>query len=186
MKKRITYNSPLILSFVIVAFIVTILGIVTNHLSTRFCFSVYSSSLWNPMTYVRLFTHVLGHSGLEHFFSNAMYLLLLGPMLEEKYGTKDLLEVFAITAFVTGVFHSLIWGNVMLCGASGVVFACILLASFTSFKKGEIPLSFILVAVIFIGKEIYNGIFVVDNISNITHIIGGIVGGFCGYYFNKK
>jgi L-serine dehydratase len=50
-----------------------------------------------------------------------MYLLLLGPMLEEKYGTKDLLEVFAITAFVTGVFHSLIWGNAMLCGASGVV-----------------------------------------------------------------
>ena len=50
----------------------------------------------------------------------------------------------------------------------------------------SIPLSFILVAVVFIGKEIYNGIFIQDSISNITHIIGGIVGSISGYALNKK
>ena len=43
--------------------------------------------------------------------------------------------------------------------ASGLVFAFILLNSFTSFKEGEIPLTCILVAFIFIGQQIYDGIF---------------------------
>lgn len=185
-KFRITYNSPTILSFVIISFVVTLIGMITKGVSTNLLFSVYKSSLLNPLTYIRAFTHVLGHSGLEHFIGNAMYLLLLGPMLEEKYGAKILVKVFIITAFVTGVVHCVFWGNYTLCGASGIVFSCILLSSFTAFKDGEIPLSFILVAIVFIGKELYNGFFIQDNVSNITHIIGGIVGSFSGYVLNKK
>ena len=188
MKKRlhITYNSPTILSFVLASFIVTIIGLLTNGASTSLLFSVYGSSLLNPLTYLRMFTHVLGHSGFEHFIGNAMYLLLLGPMLEEKYGAKTLIKVMVITAFVTAIVHCVFCGNFALCGASGIVFAFILLSSFTAFKDGEIPLSFILVAIVFIGKEIYNGIFIQDSISNITHIIGGIVGSIIGYALNKK
>jgi GlpG protein len=115
-----------------------------------------------------------------------MYLLLLGPMLEEKYGSATMIKVIVLTAFVTGIIHFIFSGDTALCGASGVVFACIILASFTGFKEGEIPLSFILVAVLFIGQEIYKGIAIQDNISNITHIIGGIVGGISGYLLNKK
>lgn len=188
MKKRlhITYNSPTTLSFVLASFIVTIIGLLTNGASTSLLFSVYGSSLLNPLTYLRMFTHILGHSGFEHFIGNAMYLLLLGPMLEEKYGAKTLIKVMVITAFVTAIVHCVFWGNYALCGASGIVFALILLSSFTAFKDGEIPLSFILVAFVFIGKEIYNGIFIQDSISNITHIIGGIVGSISGYALNKK
>lgn len=187
MKKfRITYNSPVILSFVIISLAVTLVGIITQGTSTYILFSVYKSSLLNPLAYVRVFTHIFGHSGLEHFIGNAMYLLLLGPMLEEKYGAKTLVKVFVITALVTGVVHCIFWGNYTLCGASGIVFSCILLSSFTAFKDGEIPLSFILVAIVFIGKELYNGFFIQDNISNITHIIGGVVGSFSGYALNKK
>lgn len=188
MKKRlrITYNSPTILSFVLASLIVTLVGLFTNGASTSLLFSVYGSSLLNPLTYLRMFTHILGHNGFEHFIGNAMYLLLLGPMLEEKYGAKTLLKVIVITAFVTAIVHCVFWGNYALCGASGIVFAFILLSSFTAFKDGEIPLSFILVAIVFIGKEIYDGIFVQDNISNITHIVGGVVGSISGYALNKK
>jgi len=80
----------------------------------------------------------------------------------------------------------LFFDNSALCGASGIVFACIVLSSFTVFKDGEIPLSFILVVILFVGKEIYNGITIQDNISNLTHIIGGVVGSFFGYFQNKK
>lgn len=97
-----------------------------------------------------------------------------------------MLKVITLTALVTGIIHFLIWGNSALCGASGVVFACIVLSSFTAFKEGEIPLSFILVAILFIGKEIYNGVFIQDNISNFTHILGGVVGSVSGYFLNKK
>ena len=71
-------------------------------------------------------------------------------------------------------------------GASGVVFAFILLASFTSFKEREIPLTFILVAILYIGQQIYQGIFVDDNVSQFTHILGGITGSVLGYNLNKK
>lgn len=107
-------------------------------------------------------------------------------MLEEKYGSRALLEVMGITAFVTGLVNYIFFWNVGLCGASGVVFAFIILASFTGFKEGEIPLTFILVAVIFIGQQVYEGIAVKDNISNMAHIVGGIVGAIVGYWLNKR
>ena len=74
----------------------------------------------------------------------------------------------------------------MLLGASGVVFAFILLASITSIKDGAIPLTFILVAAIYIGQQIYEGVAVQDNVSNLTHIIGGLTGSALGYVMNKN
>lgn len=107
-------------------------------------------------------------------------------MLEEKYGSKTLVEVIVITAVVTAIANFIFFPTIALCGASGVVFAFILMSSFTSFKEGEIPLTFILVAAFFIGREIVDGIFAVDNISNLAHIIGGVVGGLIGYVLNIK
>ena len=185
-KFKITFNAPITLGFVSLCFIVTLLGVITGGGVTRLLFMTYHSSLKNPLTYLRFFTHVLGHSGFGHFIGNASYLLLLGPMLEEKYGSKVLLKVIGITAVVTGLVNYIFFWNVGLCGASGVVFAFILLASFTGFKEGEIPLTFILVAIIFIGQQIYEGLTVQDNISNMAHIVGGIVGSVLGYIFNKK
>lgn len=167
-------------------FIATLLGVISQGRITQSVFMTYHSSLTNPMTYVRFITHIFGHSGWSHFIGNASYLLLLGPMLEEKYGSKELIEVIGITAVITGIVNYIFFWNVGLCGASGVVFAFIILASFTGFKEGEIPLTFILVAAIFIGQQVYEGIAVHDDISNMAHIVGGIVGAVIGYTINKK
>ena len=138
------------------------------------------------MTYIRFFTHVVGHDGWSHFIGNAAYILLLGPMLEEKYGSGMMVKIIIITALITGIVNYLFFWNSALCGASGVVFAFIVLTSFTGFKQGEIPLTFILVAMIFIGQQIFEGITVRDNISNMAHIVGGIVGAVTGYNLNKR
>lgn len=185
-KLRISYNAPAILSFVIICFAVMVIGTLTGGRSTELLFMTYHSSLKNPLTYLRFFTHVFGHSGWSHFIGNAAYLLLLGPMLEEKYGSKMLIEIMAITALVTGIVNYIFFWNVGLCGASSVVFAFIVLASFTGFQEGEIPLTFILVAIIYIGQQVYEGIAVSDNISNMAHIVGGLVGAVLGYLLNKK
>ena len=146
----------------------------------------YHSALLSPMTWLRAFTHIFGHADWAHLVGNMSYLLLLGPMLEEKYSSQTLAAVVAITAFVTSLVNYIFFPSVGLCGASGVVFAFILLSSFTSFREGEIPLTFILVAVFFIGQQVIEGIAVRDNISNTAHIVGGIVGGFLGYGLNVK
>ena len=146
----------------------------------------YHSSLLNPLTYIRFITHVFGHAGWEHFIGNATYLLLLGPVLEEKYKSRTFIEIIIITALVTGIINYIFFPNIALCGASGIVFAFIILASFTGFKDGEIPLTFILVATIYIGQQIYDGITVNDNVSQMAHITGGLVGSITGYILNKK
>ena len=185
-KRRITFNSPVVLSFVLMSLGVMVLNYLTAGVSNRLLFMTYHSSLASPLTYVRFFTHVLGHQGWSHYIGNMMYLLLLGPMLEEKYGSRAIIEVILITGLVTGIVTWLIFPNIALCGASGVVFAFIMMTSFTSFKEGEIPVTVILVAFIYIGQQIYEGLFVQDNISNMAHILGGIVGAVAGYTLNKK
>ena len=183
-KLKITNNAPVVLGFALACFAVLILGFLTGGKSSRLLFMTYRSSLKNPLTYVRFFTHVLGHNGWAHFIGNMSYILLLGPMLEEKYGGAKILEVIGITALVTGIVNFIFFPSVALCGASGVVFAFILLVSFTNVREGEIPVSVILVALIFIGQQIYEGLFVQDNVSNLSHILGGIVGAVVGYRLN--
>lgn len=183
---QLSFNSPVVLGFTIACFIVLIIDKVTGGASTNALFSVYRSSLFSPLTYVRFFGHVLGHAGWEHFIGNIMLILIVGPLLEEKYGSSNILFVIMATALVTGIVQFIFFPHTQLLGASGVVFALILLSSFTSFKEGKIPLTFILVAVLYIGEQVYQGIFIQDNVSNLTHIIGGAVGSTLGFVMNKN
>lgn len=188
MKKdlKISFNAPIVLSIGAISLVAFLLNGITKGSSNDLLFMTYHSSLLSPLTYMRFFTHIFGHADWEHFIGNMAYILLLGPILEEKYKSSNMIGVVTITALVTGIINFVLFPNVALCGASGVVFAFILLVSFTEFKEGEIPLSFILVAMIFIGREIYEGMFVNNNVSNLSHIIGGVVGSFIGYSLNKK
>ena len=183
---KIKLNSPLVLSFALLSLAALILNLITGGASNKLLFITYHSSLANPLTYLRFFTHVLGHSGWAHYIGNMSYILLLGPMLEEKYGAKKLLLVIVSTALATALVNYLFFPTIGICGASGVVFAFILLISFTNFKDGEIPITFILVALIYIGQQIYQGLFMKDNISNMAHIVGGVVGAIFGYTLAKR
>ena len=185
-KLRITFNAPLVLGFALACLAATLLGQVTGNSSTRSLFSTYRTSIGDPLMYIRLFTHVLGHADFSHLIGNMAYILLLGPGLEEKYGWRKLLAVVLVTAVITGVIHNLLFPYTALLGASGVVFAFILLTSFTEFREGEVPLTFILVAVIYLGQQVWDAVAVRDNVSNLSHIIGGLVGGGAGYLLNRK
>ena len=183
---KIVLNSPVVLTFTLICVIALIVGAITKGSSTRLIFSVYRSSLRSPMTYVRFFGHVFGHANLSHLAGNLMMILVIGPMLEERYGSGSMVVMILLTALVTGVIHFAFFPSSALLGASGVVFAMILLASMTGIRDREIPLTFILVTVLYLGQQIYEGIFVSDNVSQLTHIIGGIVGAVFGYLVNRK
>lgn len=185
-KIKVSFNSPVVLWFSILCLVALILGIVTNGVSTTAVFSVYRSSLSSSLTYIRFFGHICGHANWEHFIGNMTMLLVIGPLLEEKYGSLNILFVIIATALVTGIVNFIFFPHVQLMGASGVVFAFILLSSFTSIREGTIPVTFILVAVIYIGGQVYDGVFVRDNVSNLTHILGGGVGSALGYVMAKN
>ena len=182
--KKIEINSPVILGYAAISFIVLIFGYATLGSSTKALFTCYRTSIADPMMYLRLITHVFGHADISHYLNNFFLIMLIGPMLEEKYGSKRLIYMMLITAVVAGIVNVLISPNGLL-GASGIVFMMIVLCSFTSVKSGKIPLTMIIVVIIYIGQEIITGIAVKDNISQLSHILGGLCGIGFGLYYNQ-
>lgn len=115
---------------------------------------------------------------------NIMLLLLTGPMLEEKYGSRRLLLVILCTALTTGILHLFLFPQYGVLGASGIVFAFILLSSITGSRSGQIPLTLIVVAVLYLGGEVLDAVLGTNQeVSQFAHIIGGVVGAASGYLF---
>lgn len=157
---------------------------ITNGESTWHFFSTNSkSSLLNPLTYVRFFTYVIGHGNWDHFIHNFLYILLIGPMVEEKYGSENLLVMFLITAAVGGICNKLFKENTLSYGASGIVFMLIVLSSFVNLEAGKIPLTLVLIILFYIIQEVFAGITKKDNVSHSGHLLGGACGLIFGFYF---
>lgn len=176
------YNSILILTYFFLSVGTLILKYVTLGKSNTILFSSYRSSPFNPLTYIRLFTHVLGHENWKHLSNNFLYILLIGPMLEEKYGTYNLLVMILITAAIIGIINSIL-GNKRILGASGIVYMFIIMSSFVNIQTGKVPITLILIFIFYIVNEIIDGMFKEDNVSHLGHIIGALCGGFFGYLY---
>ena len=137
------------------------------------------------MFFVRLFTHVLGHAGWDHFIGNMLLFLVVAPPMEEKYGSKTLLGAIAITALISGVLQCAIFPGTALLGASGIVFMLLMLASLSGMQAGRIPLTMILVGLLYLSQQVVGMLFVQDNVANFMHIIGGVCGTVFGFRLKK-
>lgn len=180
---KITFNSPLILSF---SFICIVIYILTGYLglfqSSFILTPNFNSSRF--LDYFKLLSHTLGHDSIDHLIGNLSFILLIGPVIEKQYGAKLLLIMMLTTALLTAILHLLFFDSGLL-GASGIVFMLIILTSMVNIKNKEIPITFILIVIIFIGKEVI-GSFNTDNISHTSHIIGGVVGAVFGFALAGK
>ena len=177
---RLHYNAPVVLTFALLALALLVIdhwfgGVLTQ----RFFVTAPPFSLLDPLDYFRLVSHTLGHAGLGHLFSNLTMILLLGPILEERYGSANMLKMILLTGLLVGVLNTLVSQSGLL-GASSIVFMFITLISIVDLRRGSIPVSFILVAVVFIGNEIVNA-FGPDNISQAGHIAGAVLGALFGF-----
>ena len=183
MKKRqlvIHYNAPVVLSFAFLSLIALGLGFLTGGETTTKFFSVYRSSFSDPLTYVRLFCHGLGHASYSHYIGNIMLMLVIGTTLEDKYGSKKLLFCILITALISGLVQVFFFPGTALLGASGIVFMMIVLSSLSGMKNGSIPLTLILVVILYLGGELWDAVTVRDSVSQLTHIVGGTCGAVLG------
>ncbi len=147
-------------------------------------FAVGTQFSAHPLMIFSLFSHVIGHGSIEHLIGNMTFILLIGPIIEEKYDSSKTLLMIAATALITGLINVLFFSTGLL-GASGIVFMLILLVSFTNVTDGKIPLTFILVALLFVGKEVIQSM-QADHVSQAAHIIGGLCGSFFGFILGKK
>ena len=183
---KIKYNSPVILTFAIIATVVTALNESVYPRLAQTYFAVGHTFVFSSvLSWFRLISHCIGHGGWAHLFGNFTMILLVGPILEEKYGSDDLLLMIIVTSLATGILNMVFFPKTLLLGASGIVFMLIILASMANFRQGEIPLTFVLVAILFLGSEIVQALRP-DKISQFAHIIGGIVGAGFGFMLERR
>jgi len=184
MKLRIRYNSPVILTFALMCAVVLLIDqisggwLISNFFTLQPDFSAGSFLSW-----LRLVTYVIGHANWTHLISNFSFILLIGPVLEEKYGSLPILAMMLVTALATA-FLNLVLVRTGLLGASGIVFMLILLISFTNIRQGGIPITFILSIVLYVVREFVNAL-TPNAVSQLAHIAGGVIGGAFGFLFSK-
>ena len=179
---RIRYNAPVTLSYALISSLVLAADQLLGTDLTPQLFTVPPSGYFSFSSlpdWLRLFTHVVGHSGWDHLLGNFAFILLLGPILEEKHGSVPILLMTIVTAGITGLLNVL-FSSYALLGASGVVFMMILLVSFTNFREGEIPLTFLLVIALYVVRELLAS-FDPDGVAQFAHIAGGICGSMFGF-----
>ncbi len=183
---KLQYNAPVVLTFALISLAALGLGELTNGWTTTKFFCVYRSSLSDPFTYVRMVCHVLGHSSYAHYISNILLMLVVGPPLEERYGSRPLFYAILITALVSGLVQWFFFPGVALLGASGIVFMMIVMSSLAGMRSGSIPLTLLLVVIFYLGGEVVNGLFTQDNVSQLTHVIGGVCGAVLGFSMRRR
>ncbi|GAB2888773.1 hypothetical protein GCM10027046_16550 [Uliginosibacterium flavum] len=177
---RIRYNAPAVLSFSLLCVAVFVLGMLVPPIQLLFFVPGSGGFAFSqPLSWFRLLSHAAGHASWDHLLGNLSFILLLGPILEEKYGSGRLLGMMLATALITGVLNVLLFSSGLL-GASGIVFMFILLVSFTNFRNGEIPLSFLLIVAVFLSRELLQGLRA-DHVAQFAHLIGGACGSLFGF-----
>ncbi len=181
-KIRISYNAPVVLTFALAAVAVYIIG---SQVSSFRLWFVAWPEFRDTRSYVGLVSHILGHASWQHLIGNFMLILLIGPILEERFGSLQLLVMIIVTALVTGIVNVTVSSDALL-GASGIVFMMILLASTANIREGEIPLTFIAVAIIYLGGEIVRSVSDDDQISQMAHLIGGATGAVFGFMSARR
>ncbi|WP_020614090.1 rhomboid family intramembrane serine protease [Sediminispirochaeta bajacaliforniensis] len=179
---KIRYNAPVTLTFALISATVLLLDQLFGlHLISTF-FIVPGKGGFDPSFapgYLRLVTHIIGHVGWQHLLGNFSLILLIGPILEEKYGSSSLLVMILLTALITGLLNVLFFPTALL-GASGVAFMMILLVSFTNIRSGDVPLTFILILLFYLAREVMNSL-QTNQISEFAHIVGGFCGSLFGF-----
>lgn len=182
---RLSYNAPVTLTFALLCLGALGLDWITGGWANKILFSVYRAPLSNVFTWFRFIGHVFGHGGYAHFMGNMTLLLVLGPNLEDRFGSGNIAVAILATAVVSGLAQFMFFPGVALLGASGVVFMMVLLSSFGGARDGTIPVTLVLIAIIYLGGEIRDAVFVQDDISQAAHLIGGACGTVLGFVLPK-
>ena len=151
----------------------------------------YCTHFWSR-DWIRFVAYTVSHKDLTHLTGNFSSILLIGPLLEQTYGSWRLLRIMVVTVVIAGVLSSVLF-NTALIGASVVVFLFLILGSSVACHMGvpqggspggrsrqEVPISFACVLVLTFGREIVLALKSDGSVSHFSHAVGGIIGGVLG------
>ena len=179
---NIDYNSPVIINYILVCFVLYVLNKLTDGYINDICY-LPSNLIINPFALHRLLLYTLVHGSFEHLIGNMALLALTGPSVEKKYGGGIVLGLIAVNSVMIGLMQGvLVHQGVM--GASSIVFMFLILSVFADTETKKIPLTIFIVAACYIGNELL-GALTVDSVSQLSHIMGAVMGLIFGLLYRK-
>lgn len=185
--RHIVVNAPVLLGFCTICVLLHIIKMTIWDSMGQYLGVHDTWDTFRLLQYTSLITHIFAHADIWHLRGNMMHLLLTGPSVEHAFGSKNLLIIILVVAVSSAFAHIFIGRNYShQLGASGVVFACILLNSLVSAENGKIPLSFILTALLYLGEEFVKLVLQTGATSHHAHLVGGVVGAIAGFYLHKQ
>jgi len=132
----------------------------------------------------QLFTYMFVHGGFSHILFNMLGLYIFGSMVERRIGSKEFLLFYLLTGTLSGVFsfvaYLLAGTNVVLLGASGALYAVMLLFSVlypyaVVYVFGLLPIRAPLLVVIYFLFELFSQMSGANGgASHLTHL-GGLL-----------
>ena len=190
---KLTFDFPVTVTFVIVSLVLFLLdvyafkgkmfsSILICHGSKQ---ALVPFNFKSPADFAGLFFYVFGNVGWEMLFANLTIILLLGQILEERYGSVMLGPMMFISTMISGVLTACI-STVPLTGAGCIIFMMAVLVSLTELTKKRIPLSCLLVFVLFLSFEIFRaakGSSGQDAMQKVCGVLIEMIGGICGSIF---
>ena len=123
-------------------------------------------------SYFQMIFYVFAPSDVNVLIPSLIFIMLLGPTLEDRYGITVIGVMIFICALFSGVLNACFCKN-SLTGPSCIVYMMIFLNIFFSLIKKKIPLSFVIIFILLIVKDVLSD-------GGLITLIINICGGLCG------
>lgn len=180
---KFSYDAPVTLTFVIVCAVLFLLNnlVIKNGALSNVLASPTSQTgalpfiVKQPLSYLRLLLYIFGSGEEVIYLTNLMIILMMGPAMEERYGSVIIGIMIFVSALFAGVLNACFCAD-SLVGAVPVVCMMIFLNAFMSFSKKTVPATFLAVIVFF-------GFFSISSGMSAIRLIICIAGGLCGSLF---
>ncbi|MCF0242529.1 MAG: rhomboid family intramembrane serine protease [Treponema sp.] len=191
-KFKITFEPVIILVLTLITLAVFILEAVFPGLSLDEIFvaptspkGLYPFSFTDPLSYVRIFTHIFGTKSVETWAFLAI-LFFITPEAEEKYGTFLLILMMLISVIFSGALCACFCtGTSQISGIECIFCMVLFLRIIDSFKSKSVSLNLFLIFALFILIEIrLNG--KASFIPLLINTASGISGSLISFLAAKK
>lgn len=182
MRRRSVYGAMGLLAANVLVFIVQ------NIFGTSFrdAFLLNSARVWfEPY---RLVTSMFLHADITHLALNMYALLIFGPIVEQRIGTKRFLLFYFIAGIFAGVVTTLFYPLAL--GASGAIMGILgltimLFPNMRVLLFFMIPMSMRTAGFVFVALEVVQ-MFTPSPVANAAHLAGLAAGLFYGWWLVKK
>lgn len=184
---KFSYDAPVSQSFVLISLVIFILDFFVLNLKLNQNYLLTPTpvfSIRDPLVILRTIIYIFGETDKVYLFTNLLFIILIGPVMEERYGSVIIGIMFFVAAFVTGSM-SACFCKVAYRGCSSVVFMLLLLNAMMFFTKKTISATSITMVVLFICREFFianpNGV-----VGTLIILAGGLAGSLFAFIASPK